>query len=217
MKTQISIVVCAALLAGCTGETKNDANTEVASEVKEATCVYSYDATTANPTLSWVSYKFTEKKGVKGAFDEIELSELGSGEKPSDVLMGAKMHINTASVNSGDATRDPKIKDAFFGSMEGGNEINGVIAEVSGDEFKGELTAMITMNGIAAKTPGTYEMQENHIDIHFNINMSAWSANPSLDALNKVCEDLHKGEDGKSILWPEVDVTASAELTKTCN
>ena len=39
-----------------------------------------------------------------------------------------------------------------------------------------------------------------------------WNADAGLAALNNECEELHKGEDGISKLWPDVNVTVVSRL-----
>jgi polyisoprenoid-binding protein YceI len=216
MKKQVLTVMCAAVLAGCAGESKKEEVVVAPESPKMEECNYSYDPATAKLEMVWVSYKYTDKTGVKGSFDEIEISGFGSGSEPSSVLLGSKMKINTASTNSGDAIRDPKIKSVFFGGMEDGLEILAEITECSGNGTEGKLSADITMNKATVETPGTYAMRDGHIELRFKLDVASWSAMPALDALNEECEDLHKGADGKSILWPNVDVFVTAEFTKDC-
>jgi hypothetical protein len=57
---------------------------------------------------------------------------------------------------------------------------------------------------------------EGRIALSGVIELGNWSAQPNVDALNKVCYDLHKGADGVSKLWPEVKLEVSTTLNKNC-
>jgi hypothetical protein len=50
-----------------------------------------------------------------------------------------------------------------------------------------------------------------------SIDVSSWNALGGIDALNEVCEDLHKGDDGVSKLWSEVSLKLSTTLNNDCD
>ena len=60
------------------------------------------------------------------------------------------------------------------------------------------------------KIEGTKYLGETDIDI------MDFKMKKSLDALNKVCYDLHKGPDGKSKTWSQVSLALSADVIETC-
>jgi len=198
--------------AADSNNTPSEANEETATT--PTACSFSVESET--PEVLWVAYKYTEKTGVKGQFEEVSVSNTGSGSV-EDVLKGASITINTASSNSGDPTRDPKIKDSFFGGLTDGEVITGVISAVNGSDESGSVTADITMNGISHPVQGSYTNENDKLEMKFELNVTSWSAETALNALNEVCEDLHKGADGKSILWPDVTVFVSTALASDCN
>lgn len=213
----LSLAALAAFTFACSGgeekstATPSDAETAPAQEV---VCDYSY--TDADVEVLWVAYKYTEKTGVKGEFEQVEVTGGGTGPSPADALMGATINIATASSNSGDATRDPKIQESFFGGLTDGETLSGVITEATGDANGGMVRADLTMNGVTNSAEGTYEMDGETVELKFEINVGDWSAMDALNALNEVCEDLHKGADGQSILWPDVTVFVTTKLAKNC-
>lgn len=218
MKTRniYGTLAIAIMLSACGGNEVKEVTTEetAVEESSVQPCIYS--VAEDKPEVMWVAYKYTEKTGVKGRFEDVVVSNTGQGNSISDVLKGSTIQINTASSNSGDPTRDPKIKETFFGSLDNGQEITGEITSVSGDNVSGEIQASITMNGQTQSATGAYTVTDSNLEIKFELSVETWAASEALNALNKVCEDLHKGADGKSILWPDVTVFVNATLNTDC-
>ena len=205
----------AIIVASCGGVVKEASTPENETPNQEVSkeCTYSFQD---SADVMWIAYKYTEKTGVNGVFEEVSVTNTGTGNSISDVLMNATIQINTASSNSGDPTRDPKIKDTFFGALVDGQTIAGEIISVTGDNSFGHLEALIAMNGQAHPVLGEYTLKEGALELKFELSVDTWSASDALNALNKVCEDLHKGADGKSILWPDVTVYVNTTIKADC-
>lgn len=203
------------LLASCgANDQSQEVSTEKPSEKVEQACKYNYNADETE--VLWVAYKYTQKTGVKGVFDDVQVEGVVEAAHPAEVIANASFSINTSSVNSGDPTRDPKIQNTFFGSMIDGQSLTGKVVSVSGDDSKGTIQFMLLMNGIEHSIDGEYTVIDDKMEVKANITVADWNASDAIAALNKVCEDLHKGADGTSILWPEVSLFISTKLNKTC-
>jgi GTP-dependent phosphoenolpyruvate carboxykinase len=72
----------------------------------------------------------------------------------------------------------------------------------------------IAMNGQTQVVSGTFDVVDNKLEAQFEIDVNNWDA--SIDKLNEVCEDLHKGADGKSILWPNVTIYLLCGFNEIC-
>ncbi|NQV52430.1 MAG: YceI family protein [Flavobacteriales bacterium] len=211
------ILLTASLLASCGGgaeKTDSAAQDTATVEAQEKTCTYTY--TDSPVEVLWVAYKYTQKTGVKGVFEEVSVTSGGKGS-PAEALQGASIKINTASSNSGDIARDPKIDASFFGKLENGAELSGVITAAEGDDLAGTVNVDVTMNGMTMPVSGTYEVKDAQVELKLELNVETWSAGEALASLNEVCEDLHKGPDGTSVLWPDVTVFVTTTLNKECN
>lgn len=209
-------VIAAAFLVSC-GNTEKPAQAETEApkaEEKKEVCTYSYNPD--GTEVMWVAYKYTEKTGVSGVFESVEVTGAAEGNNPAEVLKNVAFNIQTESVNSGDPTRDPKIRESFFGTLENGDVLSGTVASVSGDETSGDITFNVSMNGMEQPVAGTYKVTGDKLEVEAKMNVETWKAMPAIQALNKVCEDLHKGADGKSILWPDVSLFLTAQLNKNC-
>jgi hypothetical protein len=194
-----------------TTQTSEDADT---SETPEAvTCTYSYINDSIH--VSWTAYKFTEKKGVKGTFNTVMVEGINNkAESVFDVFKNASFNIQTASVNSNDASRDQKIINHFFKIMEATDEISGKIVSISEN---GTTELLLSINGEERSVSGTLTATDNKVVLQVELNLDNWNGQNAIASLNKVCYDLHKGEDGKSVLWPNVSVLVETTLIKKCN
>lgn len=217
MMKVIGFIALLFLTIACAGPAEKEATTSEPTEtelVAEEVCTYSYSHITTE--VLWVAYKYTEKTGVKGVFDSVWVDGASAADNPQDVLNGVTFKIMTSSVNSGDPTRDPKIVESFFGTLEGSEYITGKVSSVDGNENSGTMTMEITLNGLSAPVEGTYSIEEGVIEFESKITVETWEATGGIAKLNEVCSDLHKGADGESILWPDVSLFISTTLDVEC-
>src|SRR5690606_18071394 len=104
---------------------------------KELTCSWSYsnEATTVN----WTAYKFTEKAGVKGAFDSIRIQANSGSADLKSLLSEASFEIPVSSVNTANPDRDQKIRKFFFGNLKNSDLLKGKVTAVNGEGEEGDL------------------------------------------------------------------------------
>ncbi|TGL77641.1 YceI family protein [Leptospira yasudae] len=184
---------------------------------KNQSCNYSYDH--ASTKFGWKAFKFTEKTGVGGSFDKIEVAGTPSGTSVDKVLKGIKFTIDPNTVNSGNNDRDAKIKSAFFYPLKQNGKIEGkvVAVELNSDKTSGKGAIELKFNGVSKKLDVTFSLHEGaHLSANAKLDLATWKALGAVEALNKVCLDLHKGKDGVSKLWPEVELTISTMLKADC-
>ena len=74
-----------------------------------------------------------------------------------------------------------------------------------------------TLNNIEKEVTLDYKVNDNKISLIGEIDLANWNGDDAIASLNKVCEDLHKGEDGVSKLWSVVELNIEASLDKNCN
>jgi hypothetical protein len=98
-----------------------------------------------------------------------------------------------------------KIKTFFFGTMEDTLFLSGKVSIESHNS--GVLT--IKMNNITNQIPFSYTVHEQTFQLKAKMNIDQWFVQSSLSSLNKVCKELHKGPDGVSRTWPDVDLQAT--------
>ena len=202
----ITIGLSALLLISCGGETQQ----EEQAEVKTATCTFQYDETSTK--VNWKAFKFTEKKGVGGTFNKVNVLISEASDDMFNTLTGATFTIPVNEINSENPDRDLKIQHHFFGPMTSTDIISGVVKSINNTTAVVE----ITMNGISKDYEGAVNVDGHKIGMTTTIDMVDFEAQVSVDSLNSVCNDLHKGEDGVSKLWSVVDISVETTLKQDC-
>ena len=75
----------------------------------------------------------------------------------------------------------------------------------------------IKMNAVTREIPFTYTVNDAVVELTTSISLSDFNGDDAVSALNTVCDGLHKGPDGISKLWPDIDITVSSTLNKKCD
>lgn len=187
------------------------------SPTKNQACNYSYDHSSTK--FGWKAFKFTEKTGVGGSFDKIEVVGTTAGNSPAKALKGIKFTIDPNTVNSGNNDRDAKIKSAFFYPLKKNGKIEGkvVSVELNSDNTSGKGAIELKFNGVTKKLDVNFTIGEgNRLEANSKLELTDFKALSAIAALNEVCKDLHKGKDGVTKLWSEVELTISTQLKADC-
>ena len=189
-----------------TAQEKTVELSEQKSETPESK-LFGYDHNST--TLAWTAYKTSEKIGVKGTFDKINISPIISKESPIDVLKQIKFNIPVSSTNTGMEVRDKKIVEFFFGKMLNTDFISGSVKAIN-EDGTGVLT--ISMNDQAQELAFTHNIEGKSVKIEAVLDLGKWKAEEAVTNLNQKCDALHKGEDGVSKLWPEIKIEINTTL-----
>ncbi|UTW63557.1 YceI family protein [bacterium SCSIO 12741] len=208
-------MVASIMLTACGGESGSN-ETETKKEnlkLDSESCSYTIDP--ASVSVDWTAFKFTERTGVGGTFDSVSVVANGTKENPAQLLNDAQLSIYTSSVNSNNADRDKKIGNRFFGNLTDGEMMQGEVVAMNEEENLVEVR--LTMNGKQQIVTMDYEIDGLSLTLKGSVDLAEWEATAAVDSLNAVCYELHKGEDGVSKLWNDVDITVKALLEKKCN
>lgn len=162
--------------------------------------------------LKWTAFKTTEKLPVGGEFTKVELTEVPSSDKKHLAIEGLGFSIPVSSVYTNNESRDTKIKNLFFGVMDNTELISGAFKNIEGNDKEGHGVVSIKMNSVKCDVPFDYTIDGNEFKIKSTANILSWKAQNALDSLNKACYNLHKGADGISKTWEDVEINASVEL-----
>lgn len=203
---KISILLLAITLSvfvSCKEEKKETTTTEDVKTTK--LFVVKPEAT----SVKWTAYKTTDKVGVNGEFTTVKFDNK-SGATPEEALNNLSFSIPVSSLFTNDATntRDAKIKNSFFGSMIDTDLISGTL------KYKdSKYVASLTMNGVTHDLPLEVGIEdERRVTLKGTMDLNNWNAIEALNALNKVCFDLHKGADGVSKTWEDVAIQIETYL-----
>ena len=154
--------------------------------------------------VEWTAYKTTDKIPVKGYFPYIALRGLRDGNTPEEVLAKAEFIISTESLSTGDPSRDAKIINSFFGLMKDSGSLTGRFIPA-----KDKPRLRVKMNGFSVDVPAETNFENDLFRLTVRIRLSDFGALEMLAELNRTCLELHKGADGISKTWEEVDVTGT--------
>ncbi len=198
----IGLVLAGITLFSC-GE-----STQPESQVVDDSSMYQIDSETVS--LKWVAYKTTEKVGVGGEFGKIDIKEYQLAESKEGALDGVSFSVPVSSLFTGNKDRDWKLVNLFFGVMDNTEFIKGTFHQGENGEGKLELE----MNGTSSELPYNYSLKNDSIFITATMDVLNWNGQEAMDSLNVACYDLHKGKDGVSKTWSEVDINASVALQR---
>ncbi len=202
--TKIGILVMSVALFSC-GEEK-------APENNNEEIMYQIDAESVS--LNWTAYKTTEKKGVNGEFGKINVENTSLAESPEGAIDDVSFSVPVSSLFTNDAIRDNKLINLFFGVMDNTEFIKGTFHALEGDAESGKGVMDLTMNGKTCDLPYDYTIARDSMFISTTMNIMEWNGKEAMDSLNAACYDLHKGADGVSKTWTEVDIKASVAIEK---
>jgi polyisoprenoid-binding protein YceI len=210
-------IIATAFFSSCGGE-NHEANATEQSETvnQEEICFYEYDKE-SSATVKWTAFKTSDKVAVGGTFNTVLIKAGDKSTKLPEVLRTITFTIPTKSTNTTNPDRDAKIVDSFFGKMLNTDLILGHAKNVEGDNESGTITFYLTLNDIEKEVTLAYTVTDATIKLIGEIDINNWNAETALKELNKVCEDLHKGADGVSVTWPNVELEIEAKLSKRCH
>lgn len=190
-----AFLVLSLVVFSCNSSKKKDKN---AVEIQKAPV---YSIATESASVLWTAYKFTSKLGVSGTFNEVTVSGTNEAASIDELLKQATMTINTESVNSNLELRDAKLRESFF-KVFNTPSIKGSVLEAK----NGEGVVELQMNTIKQPLAYTYSFRSDTLVLAATLDLNTWNGKAAMQSLNKECYDLHKGTDGISKLWPDVDI-----------
>ncbi len=193
------------ILTSCSG---NEPVVEENNSVEE--CYYSINENTIQ--VNWVAYKFTEKTPVEGTFNEVNITGMKTLNSLESLVSGLSFEIPVSSINSNNPERDEKIKSTFFGNLADNEVIKGYVVSNSGTD----LILSLSLNGITKEVAGTSSFENGLFSFKANLDLKIFGASAAVDALNKLCYDLHIGADGISKLWDEVEIRFQCSVNEDC-
>ncbi|MFY0603498.1 MAG: YceI family protein [Flavobacteriaceae bacterium] len=188
-------------ITGCKSDKK-----EKSSKVETKKNVAAYVLSEADNSVEWTAYKTTKKVPVKGKFKTVNITAGGEGNSVKEAINNAAFSIPVSSIFTSDSSRDFKIRKFFFGIMQNTKLLSGKLV-IENDSLG---YANITMNGVTEKLPFTYTIKGKQFSMATKMDVLNWNAKNSIDSLNVVCKDLHKGLDGISKTWSEVAISISS-------
>ena len=197
-KLTLFLIALTLITTSCKKEEKNAVVTEA-----KTTTNQTFSVIGETSTVKWIAYKTTDKVAVKGNFDSIKITNSKKAATVEEALNGILFSIPVSSIFSNEATRDSKLKQFFFGAMKNTEFISGTFDINEKDSF-----VNITMNGISKTIPIELIIDGQTASFSNTLNLNDWDLGNAITSLNNACFDLHKGPDGVSKTWDEVEIKA---------
>jgi len=186
---------------------KSNKKEKITDEVNEINSAM-FSVEKANNTVEWTAYKTTDKVAVKGTFKKIEVTANGSGESVKEAIQNMGFSIPVSSIFSGDDSRDFKLRKFFFAAMDQTVNLTGKLS-IQTDSTG---VASISMNGQSKDVDFKYSIKDKVFSMNTVIDVLDWNAAAAIESLNEACKDLHKGADGVSKTWSEVNLNVTSEF-----
>lgn len=210
-------VITAFTFASCGGEEKTNTTAKpVSTETSEEICFYSYNEA-AGTQVRWTAFKTTAKKPVGGQFNQVNVTIGEKSTKITDVLKTIKFNIPTSSTNTNNEDRDSKIVNSFFGAMNATDLIIGQAKYATGDNKSGSCIFYLSLNNIEREITLNYTLEGAALKLTGEIDLINFKAEDAVSSLNKVCGELHTGEDGVTKTWSIVELAIETTLDKVCH
>lgn len=175
-----------------------------------------------NTEINWYAYKTNEKIKVSGSFSEFSSDrENQAFNSIDDLVEGLYFSISSLSSSSGDETRDLNIKDYFFKHLTHNFEINGTLGKPVNDSIDiffdiFEKNKPIRFAYSSFVIPDC-KYGNQIIEINGKINLVNQFDGLAYTSIHTKCIHLHKGADGISRTWEEVDVNIKALVINEAN
>ena len=188
-------------------------STQAAADSEAEKCTY----TLSEAKPGWTAFKTTEKVGVSGSFKDFTLSPSSPGSTLSKTLEGVTMSIVPSSVDSGVEIRNQTIATKYFAAFAPDTPFAVTVESVSGDDKAGTASLKVDINGTQKTLAFPYTVNDaGELSAKATMEMMDFGLNAAFDAIHLACEALHKGADGISKTWTDVDLSVTAKITKTC-
>ena len=173
----------------------------------------SFELVKDSAKVGWTAYKTTAKAAVNGEFSGVNVKQSGKAKSFEALLKNLSVDVDKMSVVTQNPARDASLKESFFDKLKG--KISGSVKQVSENQKKFLLA--VNLNGLTKNLLMSYDTTDgSSYTATGKIDLLDFSAGPAVDSLNKRCFDLHKGADGVSKTWSEVQINLKGTVTKSC-
>lgn len=181
-------------------------------------CQWNADLSTFQ--LQWTAFKTTQKVGVNGGFNSVQVVGPNHHAKLENLLQGvrAEIALSPTQIKTGNPARDETLYKTFFSSIAG-QKIEGKIESVRPVKTpnpQGNFVLKLKMNGKQKSVPMTYSIDQNVWTAKGSLDVLDFGLKKGFEALHQACEVLHQGSDGVSKTWTQVDLQLSAKIERVC-
>ena len=182
---------------------------------------YKLDMTAENTAVNWIGYKTNQKIAVSGSFSEFSTDrENKSFNSIDDLVDGLNFSISSLSSSSGDPIRDLNLRDYFFKYLTDNFKIEGTLGRPINDSIDVSFNILSedkTVRFAYSTYLTTSKYSNKIIQIKGKLDLVNQFNGEAFNSIHKQCFDLHKGSDGISKTWEEVDVNIKVLIINETN
>lgn len=166
----------------------------------------------SSTTVGFGAFKTTAKKEVKGWFTDFEVSGITESKDLAEILGNASININVASLDTKDKSRNATLLAEFFNKTTSNESITGKVVSVNDDSSTALLE--LTFNDVSKELQFSYSLSGDTLLMQSVLNLEDVNGLDAVASLNTACEALHKGDDGVSKTWNEVNIYLTTVLNR---
>lgn len=212
----LSVTAVATLFACGGSETATKTTTAPAMDTAQAAtekiCKKGYDKGATK--IGFGGFKYTEKAEVKGYFKDFTIEGTTIADSPEEIFANATFIVPVNYIETNDVGRNRRIRDEYFGNMTNSTNLTGKVLKFNTDSST--IDVELTINEVTKPVTLNYALSGDTINLMGNIDILDFEASAALEAINKACEALHKGSDGVSKTWSDVNLYISSVVTEAC-
>lgn len=181
-------------------------------------CTYSTDPGAI--TVQWTGFKTNDKIAVHGKFTSVK--NLRRLEKSytslPQLLKAAAVEVDMLTVDTAAPPRDETLKEFFFKKLKGKFLAIGTLTQIKANQGNtGSASMNLKFNDQTKRVPVEFKLsKEGLFTLNGKMDLANFTAHEALQSLNKACFDLHKGPDGVSKTWSEVEFTITTKINESC-
>lgn len=179
--------------------------------VQAETC--KFNLTENSIKVGWTAYKTTEKVAVVGTFKNVTVKGGKPTQSLADLAQSIEVTVDPLSVDSGNPARDLTVTEYFFKKLA--PKISGKIK--SFNKEKKEFVLTLNFNKKIKDVTMKYEVvSDSQFKGVGSFDLMDFNSKLAHDSIHKQCFELHKGKDGVSKTWTEVQISIEGEIKKIC-
>ncbi len=181
-------------------------------------CTYSTDPNAI--TVQWTGFKTNDKVAVNGKFNSVK--NLRKLEKSyttiAQLLKAAAIEVDLMTVDTAAPPRDETLRENFFKKLKGKFLAVGTLTQIKvGRDNTGTASMNLKFNDQTKRTPVDFSLtKDGSFTLKGKIDLANFTAHEAHESLDKACHDLHKGPDGGSKTWSEVDFMVTTTISENC-
>jgi len=188
-------------------------NVEINSNNKD--CLYSVNL--KKTKLIWSGYKTTDKIKVTGTLNKFKSSKIQNNNQYNSIknlIEGLDFVVDLSSSFSGDEIRDLNLKNFFFKYIGQNWMLNGHFENFQNDS----VDVIFNFFGLEKKIKLSTLYENDKLQLKGSVNLiKQLGLDKAYESISNKCYDLHKGPDGVSKTWQDVEIHIKAPIIFTCN